>query len=48
MRFLPDGDGTRVELEHRGWEDMVVDGSAKRSSYETGWDIVLGEYVARA
>jgi len=20
VRFVPDGEGTRVELEHRGWE----------------------------
>jgi hypothetical protein len=48
VRFLPDGDGTRVELEHRGWEGVVADPAAKRTSYETGWDVVLGEYVARA
>ena len=22
VRFLPDGEGTRVELEHRGWENV--------------------------
>lgn len=47
VRFLPDGDGTRVELEHRGWEGLPEDAEEKRSNYDTGWDFVLGEYVAR-
>ena len=45
VRFLPDGDATRVELEHRGWEDVEVDGAEKRSNYDVGWDVVLGSYV---
>lgn len=47
VRFLPDGEGTRVELEHRGWERLTEAGEAKRSSYDTGWDFVLGRYVDR-
>jgi uncharacterized protein YndB with AHSA1/START domain len=47
VRFLADGDGTRVELEHRGWERLAESGEAKRSSYDTGWDFVLGKYVDR-
>ena len=47
MRFLPEGEATRVELEHRGWENVELDGPAKRGNYETGWDAVLGEYTAR-
>lgn len=45
VRFLPDGTGTRVELEHRGWENVEVEGPAKRENYESGWDVVLGRYV---
>ena len=45
VQFVPDGDATRVELEHRGWEDVEVDGSEKRSNYDSGWDVVLGAYV---
>ena len=45
MQFVPDGGATRVELEHRGWEDVEVDGSEKRSNYDAGWDVVLGSYV---
>jgi uncharacterized protein YndB with AHSA1/START domain len=47
VRFLPDGEATRVELEHRGWENVEVDGPAKRGNYDTGWDAVLGEYADR-
>jgi uncharacterized protein YndB with AHSA1/START domain len=45
IRFLPEGDGTRVELEHRGWERVAEAGADKRGSYDTGWDVVLGKYV---
>lgn len=47
VRFLPEGDGTRVELEHRGWEDVEVEAPEKRSSYDTGWDAVLAGYIDR-
>ena len=47
VRFLPEGDGTRVELEHRGWEDVTEEAPAKRESYDTGWDHVLGIYENR-
>ena len=44
VRFLPDGEGTRVELEHRGWDALGEAAAQKRDSYETGWDHVLGFY----
>ena len=47
IRFLPEGEGTRVEVEHRGWERLVGDAVEKRESYDTGWDFVLGKYAAR-
>lgn len=47
MRFLPEDGGTRVELEHRGWERLAESGAEKRANYDTGWDFVLGEYVSR-
>jgi len=47
VRFLPAGDRTRVELEHRGWE-RLAEGAAKRESYDSGWNIVLGRYLDRA
>ena len=47
--FTPygDGPGTRVELEHRGWERWE-DGAEARASYHTGWEYVLGRFAAHA
>ena len=39
VRFLPDGDGTRVELEHRGWENVERESVEKRENYDSGWDV---------
>ena len=47
VRFLPEGDATRVELEHRGWENVELGAPAKRTNYDTGWDAVLARYVDR-
>jgi uncharacterized protein YndB with AHSA1/START domain len=47
VRFLPEDGGTRVELEHRGWENVEVEAVEKRANYDTGWDFVLGSYAAR-
>jgi len=42
--FTPEGDATRVELEHGGW-DKLEDGQ-ERASYDAGWDAILEQYVA--
>jgi uncharacterized protein YndB with AHSA1/START domain len=47
VRFVPDGPATRVELEHRGWERLAERGADKRSSYDSGWDFVLGRFEER-
>jgi uncharacterized protein YndB with AHSA1/START domain len=47
VRFTPEGDGTRVELEHRGWEALAESAAEKRADYDTGWGYVLGKYVDR-
>ena len=47
VRFTAEGDGTRVELEHRGWEALAEEGAEKRGNYDTGWDHVLGLYERR-
>lgn len=44
IEFAAEGDGTRIEMEHRGWERAPE----KRAGYDTGWDFVLGRYVAAA
>jgi hypothetical protein len=43
VRFAPDGEGTRVELEHRGFE-RLEHGEERRGSYLGGWGSVLGRY----
>ena len=48
IRFLPEEDGTRVELEHGGWEHVAAEAPAKRDDYADGWDFVLSTYVERA
>ena len=42
VRFAPENGGTRVELEHRGW-DAIGDVQG-RANYDTGWEFVLGRY----
>jgi uncharacterized protein YndB with AHSA1/START domain len=48
VRFTPEGDGTRVDLEHRGWETLGVEAADARASYEGGWRTVLGTHFAGA
>ena len=47
VRFMADGDGSAVELTHDGWENSAG-GQARRDNYNSGWDVVLGAYVASA
>ena len=47
VTFAADGDGTRVVLEHRGWERWA-DGARYRANYETGWNPVLARFVEAA
>ena len=47
VRFTPEGDRTRVDLEHRGFE-RLEDGAARRESYNNGWVTVLERYAAEA
>jgi uncharacterized protein YndB with AHSA1/START domain len=37
VRFRAIGEGTEVELEHRGWERLGDLASQRREGYETGW-----------
>ena len=48
VRFLAEGDGTRVELEHRGWEAA---GDAARRAFESyggGWALILSRYAGES
>ena len=44
VRFTAEGDGTRVELEHRGWERVAKEMRAQRDNYAGGWVFVLGKF----
>ena len=48
MRFRPEGDGTRVELIHTGWEELGADATEIFENYDRGWDYVIGERYAEA
>jgi uncharacterized protein YndB with AHSA1/START domain len=48
VRFTPDGDGTLVELEHRGFEAYGDRGDALVAGYDEGWSLVLDRYAAEA
>jgi len=48
VRFLADGDGTRVELTHTGWEVLGERAARARESYDEGWVPVLDRLVAAA
>jgi hypothetical protein len=41
VRFTPEGGGTLVELEHRGWERLGEIAEDSRAEYGTGWVRVL-------
>jgi len=44
VRFSADGDGTRIELEHSGWEQDAKTREV-RGNYNNGWETILGYYV---
>ncbi|MBA3718822.1 MAG: SRPBCC domain-containing protein [Nocardioidaceae bacterium] len=46
VRFSPAGSGTRVDLEHRGWERLGADAAERAESYPDGWVLVLGRFAA--
>ncbi|MEO6577298.1 MAG: SRPBCC family protein [Candidatus Limnocylindria bacterium] len=49
IRFLEAGAaGTRVEIEHRGWERIGLDGQSRRDANEGGWGSLLPHYIERA
>jgi glutathione S-transferase len=46
VRFIPEGDGTRVTLEHRGWESAGEPGRRGYDEFGRGWEVVLSRYAA--
>lgn len=47
VRFETEGEGTRLELIHRGWEILGDEAKVTREGYVSGWDIVLGHYLTQ-
>ena len=39
------GSGTRVEIEHRGWERLGADADLWRTRNQAGWSTLLPHYV---
>jgi uncharacterized protein YndB with AHSA1/START domain len=48
VRFEPDGDGTIVNLEHRGWERLGDRAEVARDGYAHGWRIPFARFAAAA
>lgn len=48
VRFAAEGGGTRVDLEHRGWERLGALAAEARSGYAAGWQTVLGLFAEAA
>jgi uncharacterized protein YndB with AHSA1/START domain len=48
VRFAPEGAGTRVDLEHSGWEILGAEAADTRGQYDGGWQGVLGHFETAA
>ena len=48
VTFTALGDGTLVELEHRGWERLGPDAASLQDNYATGWITTLERFRAAA
>lgn len=46
IRFRPRGPGTRVEIEHRGWERLGALGPDWREANRAGWANLLPHFIA--
>jgi Activator of Hsp90 ATPase homolog 1-like protein len=46
VRFMPSGDGTLVELEHRGWELLGSEVEDLKGGYAAGWIMTLERFRA--
>jgi uncharacterized protein YndB with AHSA1/START domain len=48
VTFAAEGDSTRVEVRHTGWEKLGEDMEEVVASYDEGWDAVIARYVEAA
>ena len=49
VTFRPEGDGTRVDLEHTGWQIFGIQGAPRRAKYADvlGWELVLNAFTSK-
>jgi uncharacterized protein YndB with AHSA1/START domain len=48
VRFTPEGEHTRVDLVHTGFERLGEDAQEGSKSYSEGWQFILGRYSEAA
>lgn len=48
IRFTPDGDGTRVDLEHRKLEALGEQAEAMAQAFTGGWGVLLESFAKQA
>ncbi|WP_230686378.1 SRPBCC domain-containing protein [Catellatospora vulcania] len=48
VRFTPVAGGTRVTIEHSGWEQFGAGGAGSAEGYGKGWAELLGWYAEQA
>ena len=48
VTFAAEGDSTRVEVRHTGWEKLGDRMDEVVASYDEGWDAVIARYVEAA
>ncbi len=48
VRFTPAPEGTRVDLEHRGWDVLGPQADEVRTGYDNGWETVFVKLFAAA
>ena len=48
VTFTEEGDKTRVDLEHRGWDVLGAEAAEARQGYSQGWESVLAGFAANA
>ena len=48
VSFTSEGNTTRVDLEHRGWEQLGPSAEEQRRAFANGWPTVLSRYANAA
>jgi hypothetical protein len=46
IKFVESGAGTRVEIEHRGWDRLGALGPDWRNANQAGWRGLLPQFIA--